>query len=81
MAFYYLKKCKSLLSVGQQSIPFHSCENIFHAKCFGYSGMVCDGVDMRSGLRYYCDECIAYETQAISKAYKKQCYGIYPEKP
>jgi len=43
--------------------------------------MVCDAIDMRSGLRYYCDKCIAYKTQAISKAYKKQCYGINPEQP
>jgi len=49
--------------------------------CFGYSGMVCDAIDMSSGLRYYCDECIANETQAISKAYIEQCYGINPEQP
>jgi len=66
MAVCNLKKCKSLISAGQQSIPCHSCENIFHAKCLGYSGLVRDAIDMRSGLRYYCDECIAYETQALS---------------
>jgi len=66
MAVCNLKKCKSLISAGQQSIPCHSCENIFHAKCLVYSGLVRDAIDMRSGLCYYCDECIAYETQALS---------------
>jgi len=51
---------------GQQSVPCHSCGNIFHAKCLDYSGLVRDAIDMRSRLRYYCDECVAYETPALS---------------
>ncbi|KAH8355803.1 hypothetical protein KR084_006879, partial [Drosophila pseudotakahashii] len=66
MAVCCSKKCKSLILAGQQSIPCHSCDSIFHAKCLDYSGLVRDAIDMRSGLRYYCEECIAYETQAIS---------------
>jgi len=61
MAVCNLKKCKSIISAEHQSNPCHSCENIFHAKCLGYSVLVRDAIDMRSDLRYYCDECIAYE--------------------
>jgi len=53
MAVCNLKKCMS-------------CENIFHAKCLGCSVLVRDAIDMRSDLHYYCNECIAYETQALS---------------
>jgi len=52
MAVCNLKKCKSLISAGQQSISCHS-------------GLVRDTIDMRSGLRY-CIECIVYKTQVLS---------------
>jgi len=53
-------KDKAVIIAGKRSIPCATCENIFHAP-----GLVRDAIDKRSILRYYCDDCVAYEPQAI----------------
>jgi len=52
-------KEKQVVDFGWTTVTCHSCENIFHAKCLGFSGLVRDAIDFRSGSRYYFDECIS----------------------